>query len=412
MLEPEYDYKKYTILYVDDEPNALKYFDRPYRDLFTIAKASSAAEAWDYALSHPDEIGVVMSDHRMPGETGVDLLGRFRAAYPNVVRILATAYSGLEAAKQAVNEGGAFRYIEKPWDKDELRGILKRAMEFHLLMRDRDRLMREKLSVLQRMFVFDRVRSMAAVAASLEGRVTAPLAAYMSYVEQSPLEERISTEIEALATTDLRTLIRKECINLVESTAAVSARIDSNTAESGGELAPVDIQATLQNLVQQLSDSPEDEGISFNLQLAADLPSIQSNAASLQEMLTILVRRIGDMDGDDRVINIHATATDSGVLVRLVSDGPKWSNGQVSSLYSAIMPVKRGNIGDDMDILAAFFIASNLGGGIQVVTSQPHGPGFEISLPSQPATSSRRPDEQWFDRIFSVLEKWHDPSAS
>jgi len=408
MSELDYDYKKYTILYVDDELQTLKYFDRPLRDIFTIATASSAAEAWDYALNHPDEIGVVMSDQRMPGESGVDLLGRFRAEQPNVVRILATAYSGLEAAKQAVNEGGAFRYVEKPWDDAELRGILMRAMEFHLLMRDRDRLLREKLSVLQRMFVFDRVRSMAAVAASLEGRVSSPLAAYMSYVEQSPLEDRIAAEIEALESTDLRTLIRKECVNLVDSTSAVSQRLAGNTPPDGAS-SPFDIEELLRGLVENLAASPDDEGVSFNIQIEGALPQLTGNAAALQEMLTILIRRIGDMDGDDRIINIHAAAVDAGVRIRLVSDGDSWSNGQVSSLYSAIMPVKRGQIGDDMDVLAAFFLASNLGGEIQVAPEQPRGPGFEITLPQQPATAARRPDEKWFDRIFAVLEKWRDP---
>ena len=75
--------------------------------------------------------------------------------------MLTTAYSDLEAAVKAVNEGGAFRYLTKPWDEDELVGTLLRALDYHEVMQDRDRLFREKLSVLHRLIIMDRVRGLA-----------------------------------------------------------------------------------------------------------------------------------------------------------------------------------------------------------------------------------------------------------
>lgn len=121
-MNPVYDYKRYAILFVDDEEQALKYFRKLFEDDFKVLTALSAEDAGTTLEEQGEEIGVVVSDHRMPGASGVSLLEQVKRKYPEIVRILTTAYSGLENAVAAVNEGGAFRYVTKPWNLDELRG--------------------------------------------------------------------------------------------------------------------------------------------------------------------------------------------------------------------------------------------------------------------------------------------------
>src|SRR5271156_1565351 len=104
-MEHVYDYKKFTVLYVDDEVQSLKNFARAFSDEFRILTAPSAQEGLKLLEAHKDEIGVLMTDQRMPGEKGVWLLERARHLRPRILRILVTAYSDMEAAISAVNSG-------------------------------------------------------------------------------------------------------------------------------------------------------------------------------------------------------------------------------------------------------------------------------------------------------------------
>ena len=75
----------------------------------------------------------MVSDHRMPGMTGVELLEKVYRGHPDVIRILLTAYGDRETVIKAVNEGHVFQYLQKPWDENALLMVLARAAEnFHL----------------------------------------------------------------------------------------------------------------------------------------------------------------------------------------------------------------------------------------------------------------------------------------
>jgi len=102
--------------------------------------------------------------------------------------MLTTAYSDLDSAIDAVNSGAIFKYVVKPWDLRELRGCLLRGMEFFLLQQERDTLLREKMSVLQRLVVTDRVRSLAILAAGLAALAMIPTAVYV-FKDDQPVPE-------------------------------------------------------------------------------------------------------------------------------------------------------------------------------------------------------------------------------
>ncbi len=180
------DLKRFAVLYVDDEEQALKYFPKLFGGDLRCLTAASVAEARKVIEREGDGIGVVISDQRMPGESGVELLSWLRATRPQVVRLLTTAYSDLDSAIAAVNSGAIFRYVIKPWEHRELYGVLARAMEFHIVTRERDSLLQEKLTSLQRIVMMDRRRCFAVLAAGLSARVRNPLGALRQYLLSAP----------------------------------------------------------------------------------------------------------------------------------------------------------------------------------------------------------------------------------
>src|SRR5213082_743115 len=190
-LKSFYDYKKFAVLYVDDEEKSLKYFSRAFQDQFRIYTASNAADGLKILEEHKDEIGLLMTDQRMPGEKGVRLLERARQLRPRIIRILATAFSDMDAAIAAVNTGAIYKYVTKPWDPPQLDNTLKRGLEFFIVQRERDQLLMEKMSVLHNMMIADRIVSLGLLAAGLSHHIRNSLVAVKTFLDlaSAKLEE-------------------------------------------------------------------------------------------------------------------------------------------------------------------------------------------------------------------------------
>ena len=132
------DYHDCTILYIDDEEKSLVNFSRVFRNKFNILSAASASEGYRLLEEHRDEIALLMTDQRMPGEKGVDFLKRARQLQPKAVRILTTAYTDFDVAIEAVNSGAISKLITKPWDIPRLEMILREACDFFTAQREND----------------------------------------------------------------------------------------------------------------------------------------------------------------------------------------------------------------------------------------------------------------------------------
>src|SRR3954466_14305041 len=181
-----YDYKKYAVLYVDDEEKSLKYFTRAFEDQFRIFTAANAQDGLRLLEQHADDIGLIMTDQRMPGEKGVWLLEKARQIRPRIIRILATAFADMDAAIAAVNTGAIYKYVTKPWDPPELENTLKRGLEFFIVQRERDQLLREKMSVLHNMMIADRIVSLGLLAAGLSHHIRNSLVAVKTFLDLAP----------------------------------------------------------------------------------------------------------------------------------------------------------------------------------------------------------------------------------
>ena len=123
----EYD-NRFSILLVDDEDRTRKYFKKMLRGKFEILTAPDARSAREILRQKHDRIAVLISDERMPGESGTELLKSTVREYPHIVRIMTTAYSSVDHAVSAINSGNVYRYLLKPWDLDDLVDSLSKAM--------------------------------------------------------------------------------------------------------------------------------------------------------------------------------------------------------------------------------------------------------------------------------------------
>src|SRR5256885_4596175 len=130
------DVKRYPILVADDEQDNLDAFRFNFRKAFDIVIASGGAEALQ--VLEDKEVAVVVTDQRMPRMTGVELLREVRVRQPDAVGIILTAFTDVDVLIEAINLGQVYRYITKPWDAKEVRGVLQYGIErFHLQRENR-----------------------------------------------------------------------------------------------------------------------------------------------------------------------------------------------------------------------------------------------------------------------------------
>jgi DNA-binding NtrC family response regulator len=119
--------RKPCILFVDDEPRILTTMRILFKRSYDVLVASSGAEALEIMRSH--EVDVIVSDQRMPEMTGIELLRQARELRPNVMRVLLTGYSELNAIIGSINEGEIFRFVNKPWSNEDLQDTLAKAVD-------------------------------------------------------------------------------------------------------------------------------------------------------------------------------------------------------------------------------------------------------------------------------------------
>jgi DNA-binding NtrC family response regulator len=116
-----------SLLFVDDEERIVKLLKVMFRSTYEVHTAVSGRDALAILENH--HIDVIVSDQRMPEMVGIELLSQVCKRWPNTVRILLTGYSDLVAIIGAVNEGEVFRFLNKPWNHDELRQVIAEAVE-------------------------------------------------------------------------------------------------------------------------------------------------------------------------------------------------------------------------------------------------------------------------------------------
>ena len=127
------------ILIVDDEEAILETMSFTFMDLYEVFTSTDARKGLEI-LDEKSPIACVITDQRMPGMTGVEFLAEASRRHPDSVRIMLTGFADAEATIQAINDGQVYAYVNKPWEPDELKQTVKRAVERNQLAAENNRL--------------------------------------------------------------------------------------------------------------------------------------------------------------------------------------------------------------------------------------------------------------------------------
>jgi len=131
---PSDDLGSTTLLLVDDEPNILSSLKRLLRrENYQVLAAGSGEEALLLLAQH--QVGVIITDQRMPGMSGTELLAKVCTMHPDVVRVVLSGYTGLDSLTEAINRGEIYKFITKPWDEIELLETIRQAFRHYDMSR-------------------------------------------------------------------------------------------------------------------------------------------------------------------------------------------------------------------------------------------------------------------------------------
>jgi response regulator RpfG family c-di-GMP phosphodiesterase len=133
--------QKIRILYVDDEVGNLVGFKSTFRQLYDIKTAVSGKEGIEILDANPD-IEIIITDQRMPEMTGVEFLSAIKEKHAEPIRILLTGYTDFSALVEAINKGQIYRYLQKPWNEEEIKVVVNQAYEIFDLRRKNKELMK------------------------------------------------------------------------------------------------------------------------------------------------------------------------------------------------------------------------------------------------------------------------------
>ncbi len=135
---------KLKILVVDDEPDNLDLLYRTFYREFKVLRAENGPAALEI-LANEGDVAVIISDQRMPHMSGTEFLSLTATQYPDIIRIILTGYTDVGDLVEAINSGKVFKYVTKPWDDEELKVVVRQAVDTHTVLKTRTRELRRSL---------------------------------------------------------------------------------------------------------------------------------------------------------------------------------------------------------------------------------------------------------------------------
>jgi CheY-like chemotaxis protein len=276
MSDPQRD----RILIVDDEEAILETMQFTFEDEYEVL-TSADAEAALRMLDANGGVSVVISDQRMPSMTGVEFLSKVFETHPDTVRIILTGFADMDAIIKAINDGHVYAYITKPWEPDDLKQVVRRAVDHHRLTVENQRLLLDlgRNKVLLEA-VMDRL-DQAALAVDADGVVQAanPLAREYLGLAQDPRGRKAEEVFSGEGLEKLRTT-------------AFGLAADDDASSADVELARGDVRLRLRITVHKLADP---QGAPIGVVVFFREMSHEPLRRRFEDLLSELVGREGDL---------------------------------------------------------------------------------------------------------------------
>jgi two-component system probable response regulator PhcQ len=389
------DYKKFAVLYVDDEEKSLKSFTRAFGDDFRIFTAASAQEGFRLLEEHKDDIGLLMTDQRMPGEKGVWLLEHARQLRPQIIRVLATGYADMEAVIAAVNTGAIYKFVTKPWDPPQLEMTLKRGLEFFIVQKERDQLIQEKTAVLHQMMVADRVVSLGLLAAGLSHHIRNSLVAVKTFLDLTPFklqEEKL--DMTALRNPDFWKDYYQNVQGQVEKINDLLKDLWLASEKPPFQfMDKIRLDETVNKIVETMKPKLDSMKLKVTNKIPDTLPPLIVDQPKFIRLFELLLKdELVSLPAGSEIIfsarlSPESTEQRREIILEIQDNGPGLPEEALRVMFDPFVVRSDSPQEYGISLMACYFIVHHHGGRIEARSAQPHGTIFSIRLPANPNQS-------------------------
>jgi signal transduction histidine kinase len=387
---PRLNLKEFLVLYVDDEsPNRIV-FEHTFRDLFRVALAGSGEEA----LKKMDvEVpAVVISDQRMPGMAGSELLAEVKRRYPDVERVFLTAYPDPGPMLDAINKVGASRFLVKPWDKREMTAVLAGAIDAYRLNQELKRLQLQLVEMQQ-------FSTVGTITASVAHDMSSPLTVIASNAERlkehssrvTRLRDRMAAlggwSVEDLEAADELPAISREIYEASNYILQLLQGIRS-LARPPGDDASADPRTAMMfatKLVRVMISEKRGQLESFHM---ASLPMVKIPPTHLSQVLVNLLSNAADAldpSREKRKVSLLAKEEDGGVRFTVSDTGTGMRRDVLERAGLERVTTKPVNQGTGLGLTIVRELITRAGGKFEIQSEEGVGTKIEFWIPAQDA---------------------------
>ena len=368
-----------AILYIDDDAGNLTVLEAVCAEEFEVVTADNGPRGLEILKTR--EIGVLISDQRMPGMTGVEVLEAARAASPETVRVLITAYSDLGEAIASINRGAVERYLRKPWQPDELRAALRESMATYNA--------RRKMRAMERRLVeTERVYALGVVAASVAHELRSPLTVLLASIELAQMhQERLLDETKA-GDPRIADCIRHSVELLGEAAHAAEQLVDITRGMELGQRQRASKRIDLREIVTLTSRILRSELIKkaqLDTTSDLDLPMVNGEPHKLgQVVLNLMVNAIQALPAGRSTTNrvrVALRRAGSQVALEVEDNGPGIAPEALPHIFDPFFTTKEDG-GTGLGLAISRQIIEEMGGSIEVESSSERGSRFTVLLPA------------------------------
>jgi len=371
------------VLFVDDEEGNLLVSEAVCGDDFEVLTAHSGAVALELMRAY--EVGVIVCDQRMPEMSGVDLLEKVQAEFPDSVRLLVTAYADIGAAIDAINRGRVRRYLKKPWEPEELKAEVADALERYLT--------RRRLRELERRLIqTERVYALGIVAAGIGHELRNPISWITTNLQHSLAE--LGELSDALKDNDaLRASSKVDEIRAALSDASMGAErvagivsaIQLSMLRPAGESEIVDLEEVV-HLALRLVEGELRRAGKLDLQVSGS-PRVRGSRTQLSQIIVNLlinaIHAVSQVPPARAVIAVRIGTDGKLASLEIADCGSGVPEQDRERIFDPFFTTKPG-VGTGLGLAISRKIAAELGGALEVERDgRLGGAVFRLTLPAQ-----------------------------
>lgn len=416
--------KAYTILVVDDEDANLRMLSRIFKEEYNVLTASNGRDALDLLANDPNpkRINLIISDQKMPVMSGVEFLEKSQEIVPKAIRMILTGYSDVDVIINSINKGHVYKYIQKPFEINDIRITVQRALEIFDLEKQKAKLIKdlqkevevrktaeEKLQKLNeelksamdqlhqslsRQAEAEKMAALGGLVAGITHEINTPMGISLtsaSYLKDETLELIEKVERGELKKSDLTSFKGKadEAIDIVVANLKRAKElIKSFKQVAVDQTSNENRKFCLKEYIDEILLSLKPKLKQTHHLIKVDCPDglcVQSNPGAISQILTNFIMNSvihGFKEIEEGEITISFGVEDNILKMRYTDNGVGMPEEHVEKIFNPFFTTNRENGGSGMGTNIVYnLVTQNLNGKITCESEIGHGIRFDIQIP-------------------------------